>query len=64
MAKKSKIVANEKRKAMVVRYQQRRDALRTASKDATSSIEERRSAMQALAKLPRKRAERSVSAAW
>lgn len=53
MAKKSKIVANEKRKALVERYRERRDALRAAVKDASLSPEERETAMRTLAKLPR-----------
>jgi small subunit ribosomal protein S14 len=53
MAKKSKIVANERRKAMVERYRERRDALRAATKDLTLTPEERQAAVQALARLPR-----------
>jgi small subunit ribosomal protein S14 len=53
MAKKSKIVANEKRKQMVERYRERRDALRAATKDVSLSFEERQAAVRALAKLPR-----------
>lgn len=53
MAKKSKMVANEKRKAMVERQRARRDTLRTATKDTTVSLEERLAAVRALAKLPR-----------
>lgn len=53
MAKKSKIAANEKRKAMVARHRERRDALRAASKDITLSFKERMAASRALAKLPR-----------
>jgi small subunit ribosomal protein S14 len=53
MAKRSKVVANEKRKALVSRYRDRRDTLRAAVKDPSSSIEERIAATRALAKLPR-----------
>lgn len=53
MAKKSKIAANEKRKAMVARYRERRDELRAASKDVDLSFEERMAASRALAQLPR-----------
>ena len=53
MAKKSKVVANEKRKALVQHHRMRRDSLRDASKDASLSPEERLSAARALAKLPR-----------
>lgn len=53
MAKKSKIVANEKRRALVERYRERRDALRAATKESSLSPEEREAAMRALARLPR-----------
>ncbi|MDR1512695.1 MAG: 30S ribosomal protein S14 [Propionibacteriaceae bacterium] len=53
MAKKSKIVANDRRKAIVERYRDRRDALRAASKDASLGYEERQAAARALARLPR-----------
>ncbi|MFT3886879.1 MAG: 30S ribosomal protein S14 [Arachnia sp.] len=53
MAKKSKIVANERRKVIVERYRERRDALRTASKDPALTLEERIAAGRALARLPR-----------
>jgi small subunit ribosomal protein S14 len=53
MAKKSKIVANEKRKVLVERYRERRDALRRATKDASLSSQEREAAVRALARLPR-----------
>lgn len=52
MAKKSKIVANEKRRALVERYRERRDALRAATKESSLSPEEREAAMRALARLP------------
>ena len=41
MAKRSKIVANERRKETVERYRDRRDALRAASRDTTLSMAER-----------------------
>jgi len=53
MAKKSKIVANERRRAMVERYRERRDTLRAAGKDTSLSMEQRQAAVRALAKLPR-----------
>lgn len=53
MAKKSKIVANERRQRTVARYRQRRDALRAASKDVILSLEERQEAGRQLAALPR-----------
>jgi small subunit ribosomal protein S14 len=53
MAKKSKVVANERRKVLVARYRVRRDALRAAAKDASLSLEERQAAGRALARLPR-----------
>lgn len=53
MAKRSKVVANERRRAMVERYRTRRDALRAASKDTTLPLEERLAAGRALARLPR-----------
>lgn len=53
MAKRSKIVANDRRKAIVERYRERRDSLRAATKDASLSFEERQAAVRALARLPR-----------
>lgn len=53
MAKRSKIVANERRKEIVARYAERRDALRAASKDVSLPLEERMAASRALARLPR-----------
>ncbi|HMR48083.1 MAG TPA: 30S ribosomal protein S14 [Arachnia sp.] len=53
MAKKSKIVANERRKALVERYRGRRDALRAAVKDPARSADEREAAVRALSRLPR-----------
>lgn len=52
MAKKSKIVANEKRKALVEQYRERRDVLRSATKDTSLSMAQRQEAGRALAKLP------------
>lgn len=53
MAKKSKIVANDRRKGMVKAYRQRRDALRAASRDLSLTFEERQAAARALSRLPR-----------
>lgn len=53
MAKKSKIAANERRRPMVERYRERRDALRAATKDASLSYEERQAAVRSLSRLPR-----------
>ena len=53
MAKKSKIIANERRKEIVERYAEQRDELRRASKDTSLSMQERMNASRALAKLPR-----------
>ena len=53
MAKKSKIVQNERRKVIVERYAERRSALRAARKDESLTMEERLTASRALAKLPR-----------
>lgn len=53
MAKRSKIVANERRKQIVERYAERRDALRRASRDTSLPLEERMAASRALARLPR-----------
>lgn len=53
MAKKSKIVANERRKLLVARYAQRRGALRAAAKDPSLNMANRLAASRALAKLPR-----------
>lgn len=53
MAKKSKIVANERRKVLVDRYRVRRDGLRAATKDTALSLEERIAASRALLRLPR-----------
>lgn len=53
MAKVSKVVANEKRKALVERHRERRSALRAAARDTTLSLAERMAASRALARLPR-----------
>ena len=53
MAKRSKIVANERRKIVVERLAERRSALRAASKDVTLTLDERISASRALARLSR-----------
>lgn len=52
MAKKSKIVANERRKRVVARYAERRAELKQAIRTA-SSPDERDQAVQALNRLPR-----------
>ncbi len=53
MAKRSKVVANERRRVLVERYRQRRDELRRASRDVSLSMPERMAASRALAALPR-----------
>ena len=52
MAKKSKIVANERRKRVVATHAARRAALKEAVRKA-STPEERQSAVRALGRLPR-----------
>lgn len=52
MAKRSKIIANERRKAIVARYAERRAQLKEAVRTA-STLEERMAAARALSKLPR-----------
>lgn len=52
MAKRSKVVANERRKAVVARYAERRAALKDAARRA-STLEERLEAQRQLARLPR-----------
>lgn len=52
MAKKSKIVANERRKEIVARYAGRRAELKETIRTA-STLAERRAAVRALARLPR-----------
>lgn len=51
MAKRSKIVANERRKQIVARYAERRAALKETIRTGTPA--EREEAVRALAKLPR-----------
>jgi len=53
MAKRSSIVANERRKIVVERNAERRTALRAASKDVSRPLDERIAAGRALARLPR-----------
>lgn len=53
MAKRSKIVANERRRQTVERLAVRRSALRAASRDSKLSLEERMAASRALSGLPR-----------
>lgn len=52
MAKKSKIVANERRKRVVARYAERRARLKELVRTATT-VEERDAAVRALSRLPR-----------
>lgn len=52
MAKRSKIVANERRKATVARYAERRAALKETIRTATT-LEERDEAQRLLARMPR-----------
>ena len=52
MDKRSKIIANERRKAIVARYAERRAQLKDAVRTA-STLEERMAAARALSKLPR-----------
>lgn len=52
MAKKSKIVANERRKQIVARYADRRAELKQVIRTATST-DERDAAVRALSRLPR-----------
>ena len=44
---------NERRREVVARYAERRDALRSASKDVSLPLEERMAASRALSRLPR-----------
>jgi small subunit ribosomal protein S14 len=53
MAKRSKVVANERRKRTVERHAERRLALRAASRDTGLSLEQRMAAGRELSKLPR-----------
>ncbi|UQN29310.1 30S ribosomal protein S14 [Brachybacterium kimchii] len=53
MAKTSKIAADERRRAVVAQYAERRAALKRAVKDPASSPEERADAQRSLQALPR-----------
>jgi small subunit ribosomal protein S14 len=53
MAKKSKIVKNEKRREVVARYAERRAALKEVIRIPTSSADERSAALAELARQPR-----------
>jgi small subunit ribosomal protein S14 len=53
MAKKSKIVKNEQRRATVARYAERRAELKEVIRSAASTDEQRAEAMRALARQPR-----------
>jgi small subunit ribosomal protein S14 len=53
VAKRSKIVANDRRAAIAERYAERRSGLRAASKDVTLPLDARMAASRALARLPR-----------
>jgi small subunit ribosomal protein S14 len=53
MARRSKIVANDRRRVLVERLAARRDELRAASKDERLPIDERMQAGRALAAMPR-----------
>ena len=53
MSKKSVIARNEKRKRLVEKYRERREALRKILKDPSASFEEKMEAMRKLQKLPR-----------
>ncbi len=53
MAKKSKIAADRRRRELVERHRERRDALRRVAKDGAATAERRQAASRALAALPR-----------
>ncbi len=53
MAKKSAINKQKRREKLVRRYAAKREALKRTSKDMSLSAEDRQSAREALAKLPR-----------
>jgi small subunit ribosomal protein S14 len=53
MAKKSKIVKNDQRRAIVARYAERRAALNEVIRSPASSYEQRLAAQRALARQPR-----------
>ena len=53
MAKRSKIVKNEKRRELVARYAERRAGLKETIRNPASSREQRAAAVSALQRLPR-----------
>ncbi|OBG41163.1 30S ribosomal protein S14 [Mycolicibacter heraklionensis] len=53
MAKKSKVVKNEQRRALVARYAERRTELKEVIRSTSSSPEQRLAAQHALARQPR-----------
>ena len=53
MAKTSKIVRNEQRKALIAKHAEKRASLRAVVKSATASDEEKQEAYKALRALPR-----------
>lgn len=53
MAKRSKVVANERRRRVVARHAERRAELRAASRDERLPLEERMVASRELARQPR-----------
>ncbi len=53
MAKKSKIAKNNKRRALVERYADRRAELVAITKDPNASFADKRAAYQEIAKMPR-----------
>jgi small subunit ribosomal protein S14 len=53
MAKKSKIVKNDKRRAIVARYAERRAELKEIIRSPASTFEQRLTAQRALARQPR-----------
>ncbi len=57
MSKKSIIARNEKRKRLVAKYKEKREALKKILKDPNASYEDKVKAMRDLQKLPRDSAE-------
>ena len=53
MAKTSKIVRNEQRRALIAKHAEKRQTLRAVVKSATATDEEKQAAYQALRALPR-----------
>lgn len=53
MAKKSKIAKNDQRKEIIERYRERRTELLTVIKNPEASLESKREAYKAIAKMPR-----------